>query len=63
MDELNDFFSCSPNFKRETIPGGYVNGRVVLQPELFSQAPKREHRGHEYAEEYKQIELEAMKKV
>lgn len=62
MDDVNAFFSMSSDFKRETISSGSVCGRVIpkLEPNKFA---KREFHGTNYGDEYRQAELEEMKKV
>lgn len=62
MDALNDFLNLNGNFKRETLPGGYVNARTIpkIEPNKF---PKREFIGSDYGDNYRRAELQDMKKV
>lgn len=61
MDDLNAFLSCSADFKRITVPGGYVNARAV--PKVEVKPPKRECRGTDYGEEQRKAEMNELMKV
>lgn len=61
MDDINDFFNFSKPFKRETISGGYVNGRTV--PSTVAAPAKREHAGTEYVHEFRAREHANLTKV
>lgn len=58
MDEVNDFFDFSKPFKRVTVSGGYLNGRVISSsaPNASNKIVKREHVGQEYAQSYADAE-------
>lgn len=61
MDEINDFFDMTKEFKREVLPAGYVNAQPVAKIEKT--IAKRKFIGREFGEEYRQEELEQLKKV
>ncbi len=61
MDDINDFFDLTKDFKREVLPAGRAHGRLVPKPEPKSF--KREIHGTDYGDEYRKAELEEMKKV
>lgn len=61
MDEINDFFDFTKEFKREVLPAGYVDARPVAKIE--NNVSKREFIGNEFGEEFRRQELEQLKKV
>lgn len=62
MDEINDFFNVRKDFKREVLPSGYVNARLVVKPEE-DKYTGRKFIGKDYGEEFRSAELEELKKV
>ncbi|KAG4078989.1 hypothetical protein HA402_001644 [Bradysia odoriphaga] len=61
MDEINDFFDMTKEFKREVLPAGYVNAIPVAKVE--KNIAKRKFIGKEFGEEYRREELEQLKKM
>lgn len=61
MDEINDFFDPTKEFKREMLPSGYVNALPVVKIER--NLVKRQFIGSEFGEEYRREELENLRKV